>query len=165
MSDDRQGSLVARYYYAGLWDALFVRRLRNEARASMRDTSRIGIIRHMRWYMAKLREDWRSVIIMRVGGVRVGVLRLDLLDRISRDAVEVGLVIAPKWRGCGLGERALVHARVLAAHVFGATTVVAEIREENMASRCAFHKAGFEADEEQPSDGFVVMRALAARRP
>ncbi|MFP4322565.1 MAG: GNAT family N-acetyltransferase [Anaerolineales bacterium] len=81
-----------------------------------------------------------------VGDEKVGFLRFRAYDNalpagLAR-ACDIGVMIAPEWRGRGYGTQ-LVTLGTVFIHQQGWPVVVAEIREQNPASEALFAKAGY----------------------
>lgn len=70
-----------------------------------------------------------------------------LLAKNSK-AIEISIVIAPKFRGVGIGTRALIEIIPWIQNT-GFNEIVAEVKKENLRSAKAFLKAGYEELEEK----------------
>lgn len=139
---------------AGWRDCLRVRRWRNDpsTRMWMRDTSRVGLLRHLRWYWRTLRSGQRHLYVAEELGVRpisfwgnqrlvwrpVGTGRL---DAAGARTVEVDVVVAPGFRGAGRGRRII--GLLCERSPAQASVIVAHVRPDNEASLRAFEAAGF----------------------
>jgi pseudaminic acid synthase len=116
---------------------------------------------HVAWTRRLLDDGGRRQFIAEEAGAPVGALRLDV-DDDHREAV-ISIVLAPEARGRGLAAP-LVGAGLAAAAAVcpRARAVRALIRAENVPSRRAFARAGFQRAAEEP-DGVETWRAPLAR--
>jgi len=81
---------------------------------------------------------------------RVGFLRFEVMPHplgLRGTVIELSIVMAPAFRGRGLGTKAL-KAGLYYLQQKGADSVIAEVRRENLASLKIFEKAGFEKIQE-----------------
>ncbi len=106
-----------------------------ETRVQSRNTEPIDFDHHVHWLAGVLADPSRVLCVAEDNGVPVGSNRVDFGPR---DA-EVSWVIAPDFRGRGLG------AAMLAAvvKVFDAVPLRAEIRVDNAPSRRIAERCGF----------------------
>ena len=128
---------------AGWRDCWRLWRWRNHptTRPMMRNREAVGLIEHVRWFAAALRQPARVVYIALANGRPVGSGRIDFSE--SGRVAEFDIVVAPRWRGHGYGAE-IVRLLVDEAACAGAKTMVADIRNENFASLVAFEYAGFQ---------------------
>lgn len=124
-------------------DALLVWPWRNneETRRYFFDPSPVSLETHLGWWDQSLSDPQRVLLLGRLDGKEVGVIRYDLID--ERQA-KVSIYLNPEMTGLGLGEYLLRTGQhwLLQNHP-EIDTVAAEIMPENIASRHAFLAAGF----------------------
>ena len=106
----------------------------------MRNKASVGLVAHVRWFAATMRQPARMIYIAFVDGGPVGSGRLDFSD-LGRVA-ECGVIVAPRRRGYGYGVRIV---RLLADEALqcGAQKLIAVVRRSNFASIKCFQTAGF----------------------
>jgi RimJ/RimL family protein N-acetyltransferase len=99
---------------------------------------------HIVWYNNLLSSASRQIFIGEVLPDRspCGQVRFHLL---SPEEAEISIVIAPEWRGKGLGKK-IISAGVgkYLEEKPDVKTIIARIKPENAASKKVFHAAGFE---------------------
>ncbi|MCX7001474.1 MAG: GNAT family N-acetyltransferase [Candidatus Sumerlaeota bacterium] len=99
---------------------------------------------HIVWYNNSLSSTSRQIFIGEVlpDQSPCGQVRFDLL---SPEEAEISIVIAPEWRGKGLGKK-IISAGVEKFHVENPAvlTIIANIKPENAASKKVFQHCGFE---------------------
>ena len=120
---------------ATMADALDVLAWRNDplTRAMSRNQAEVAEAEHLAWFGRALENPNLLLLIGEADGEKAGMVRLDF-----RAETEVSINVNPALRGRGYGQ-ALLQAGVREA----AGSVVAEIRDENVASRRLFERAGF----------------------
>lgn len=79
-------------------------------------------------------------LFAKVQGERVAFIRFRPYK--ESDTCEISIVVAPEWRGKGIGTAILLQLRALVKDR-GYSEIYAEIKPENIASKKAFEKAGF----------------------
>ena len=116
-------------------DALDVLAWRNDSvtRAMSRNPAEIGREEHLAWFARALANPAMTLMIGEADGAKVGMVRFD-----RGDETEVSINVNPAFRGRGHG-LALLQAALAQA----SGRVVAEVREDNEASRRLFERAGF----------------------
>ncbi len=127
-------------------DSALLWRWRNDpaTRAASLNTTEVGEREHVQWIEDTLARPDRRLYVGIVGERPVATARLD----IENDAATVSVTVAPEQRGSGLGT-ALV--RAVSDEAFATTPVqrlVAVVKRDNVASRRAFARAGFELVED-----------------
>lgn len=95
---------------------------------------------HVRWLDACLADPNRLIRIAMEDDRPIGVFRL---DRVSEDTVVISLTLAASERGKGAGPRILQLAAQECKARFGAATIEARIKGDNVRSQKAFLKAGY----------------------
>lgn len=96
---------------------------------------------HEAWLEGVLGSDRQVLLIATDGDQPVGSVRF---DKTAAAEFEISLTTAPESRGQGLGRAMLVAASEYARGHLGAPSLVAEVKEENEASRRIFEDAGYE---------------------
>ncbi|HEY0436568.1 MAG TPA: GNAT family N-acetyltransferase [Phenylobacterium sp.] len=116
-------------------DALDVLAWRNDpvTRAMSRSREAVDEAAHMAWFERALADPKVTLLIGEEGGTKLGMVRFDHLQ-----ATEVSINVNPACRGQGRGQALLAAAL---AQVSG--EVVADVLEDNLASRRLFERAGF----------------------
>lgn len=106
---------------------------------------------HACWFATAVQDPGRRMRVALVDGVPVGTARVD----VRTGSGEVGIALAPEWRGKGLSTPLL---RALVADCAADPQVVdltARVHPENQASQKAFLATGFAAKRDE--DGFRVL--------
>ncbi|HEY4243370.1 MAG TPA: GNAT family N-acetyltransferase [Kofleriaceae bacterium] len=100
---------------------------------------------HAAWFAGRLRDAWSPIWIVEDRFMAVGVVRIDQISGVGR----ISIALAADARGRGVGRQAISSACTLWRR-----DVVAEIANDNAASRHCFEAAGFRAVER---DGDVTI--------
>lgn len=142
---------------AGLRDLLFVRRLRNDPISQKWSSTqeRIGIFRHIKWWLAR-RRSAELVFIVVLDGKRIGYTRC----RPGPDGIStISIALSSDFRGRGHGPEAIEKTVAAAAVLEGSKGWRAIAHSGNAASIRAFERAGFRLDpgRTQSSLGFVAL--------
>lgn len=99
---------------------------------------------HQRWFARVIVDPRRSLYIGRdsISGERVGMCRFDRAPERAQAVVSIN--VAPQWRGKGVGTLLLQEslARHRKEHP-STTTILAQIRSDNVASVRLFESSGF----------------------
>lgn len=119
-------------------DALDVLAWRNDplTRAMSRVQDVVEEASHGAWFSKAINDPRRTVLIGELDEQKIGMVRFD-----HGDETEISININPSFRGRGLGYQLLCAAL---AYVGG--PIVAEIRDDNIASLRLFERAGFVCD-------------------
>jgi RimJ/RimL family protein N-acetyltransferase len=115
-------------------------------------TDPIALSEHQAWLAASLRNPDRRLLVGSIGAEPVGTVRFDRLDD---GAQRVSIAISPEWRRRGVG-RALQRA---ACREVAPSRLIAEIRENNVASRRIFRGCGFRRSSHDAARGIGVYTA------
>ncbi|MGQ0826031.1 MAG: GNAT family N-acetyltransferase, partial [Actinomycetota bacterium] len=112
----------------------------------------VTIDEHKAWYRRAISDPGLRLRIAEYAGAPIATVRVDIECGVG----EVGVALAPQWRGRGLGALVLraLHEDVLADPQVAA--LVARIHPQNVPSRRAFAGVGFVADD-GADDGFDVL--------
>jgi UDP-2,4-diacetamido-2,4,6-trideoxy-beta-L-altropyranose hydrolase len=104
-------------------------------------TDLISPAAHHAWFQAKLAnvEECRFYIMETTTGVPVGQVRFDRTD----DGWEISYLVAPGFRGRGLGRRVLGAGLDHLAATEPASVVVGRVKEDNVSSQRVFQSLGF----------------------
>ncbi|WP_264842356.1 GNAT family N-acetyltransferase [Caldinitratiruptor microaerophilus] len=100
----------------------------------------ISLSIHERWFTQSLRSPHRQLYVIEVDSAPAGSLRFDAK---GEGEAEISIVIASGFRGMGVGAAVLKQAQKLAA-TLGYKRLFARVKVENIPSRRAFEKAGFQ---------------------
>ena len=132
-------------------DALDVLIWRNDplTRAMSRTQEEVEQQAHVAWFNRALNDGASTLLIGEVEGEKVGMVRFD-----HGVATEVSININPLCRGRGLGHELLAEALSWAKG-----DLVAVIKDENLASRRLFERAGFELRETTDGLGRYIRHA------
>lgn len=117
------------------------------ARAASFDTAPIAFETHQSWFQQSLQRPDRHLFVVLADAHEAGVVRLDVTDGVGT----VSINLAPAWRGCGVGPRALGALADIAFGRLGIRRMEARVKADNGASLAAFQKAGFVAVAPGPS--------------
>jgi UDP-2,4-diacetamido-2,4,6-trideoxy-beta-L-altropyranose hydrolase len=101
---------------------------------------------HVSWYRAKLRAAETRIWILECQGVPVGQIRY---DRLTPDVAQISYVVAPGWRGRGVGTQLLVQSSPLACAELAVQRLQGVTFAANMASAQAFRRAGYQVVKEE----------------
>ena len=123
-------------------DARLLLEWRNDAatRAASFSGREVPWEEHRTWFKESLADPSRHIFIALDEGRPVSVVRFDA--RAGGEA-EVHVIVAPAARGRGVATRVLRAACELASRELGYVEIIARIKEDNVASRRAFARAGF----------------------
>ena len=127
---------------AGPEDASEILRWRNdvETRSMSRNGAVIGEEQHQAWFSRVVKDPLRILVVGIYLGERVGMVRF---DRDQEEFWQTNIVIAPEWRGRGLGRLFLDAAAKYLLSKHPEAFLVAEIKISNAASRRLFSSLGF----------------------
>lgn len=126
--------------------SLFQWRNHDEVRRFSHQSSPIPWASHQDWFELSLRNPDRYILIGEKNGVPVGVLRFDLQSNSGSARTDwiVSIYRVPNVSDKGLGSKLLdAGSYWLMKREPEAESIVAEILQENIASRKAFEKAGY----------------------
>ena len=108
-------------------------------------TGKISYESHVRWFNQSLKNPARKIFIaLDEDGNKIGQVRFDDIDGGPDDSAEVGIVVSPSFRGKGIGTSLLVEGCRHYLNNYEKDTIIAKIRDENIASTKIFTRAGFE---------------------
>ena len=99
----------------------------------------IGREEHARWFGAKVDDPGVRLRVAMVQGEAVGIVRVDVRDGSG----EVGIAVAPAFRGQGFGTALLEALLADVATDPQVVTLTASVHEGNTASMRAFARVGF----------------------
>lgn len=126
-------------------DALDLLAWRNDplTRAMSRNSQEVAAASHMAWFERALTNPDLTLLIGEDGGEKVGMVRFD-----HGPETEVSININPACRARGYG-----HALLSQGIAAVGGEVFAEIKDENLASRRIFERAGFALVEQRGDRG------------
>lgn len=111
-----------------------------EVRRNSFQTKQISLDEHKKWYDLKMKSKDSLFYILMYNDIPAGQIRLEL-EGVSAC---VNYSIAPAFRGKGLGKEMLRLAeKELKENYSYITRLVAEVKEENDASKRAFEREGY----------------------
>lgn len=124
-------------------DIIFSWRNHPDIRRHFFEPREIPYAEHKAWFEASLEREDRILLVGWQSDQPVGVIRFDFLDG-GWEKAEIDIYVAPKWHGRGLGACMLNEGVRWVTQRTKAMTLVAKVKEENVASVATFRKSGFE---------------------
>ena len=123
-------------------DAAAIWRLRStcEVRAVSRRRHALDPLEFEREIVASIENPDAEVLVVEVEGRTAGYVRIEPREP---EEFEIGIALAARWRGRGLGPRVIAEATRDFLATRPAAAVVALTRPENVASTRAFEAAGY----------------------
>lgn len=117
---------------------------------------------HTKWFSSRLKDSATLLFVIESDGEPVGQVRFELCE----DTAEIGYSLASVFRGRGLGSEMLNLAfGALAAGSDRSLSLVARVKEGNIASNKVFNKLGFDVQERDGEEGVIVYtRSLLTRQ-
>lgn len=106
-----------------------------DVRARSRRAEAVAYVQHARWFARRLADGVAPIWVIEEHGRPSGVVRL---DPVERGRARISIALAASARGRGIG-RAAVAAACRSWH----GPIVAEIFDDNLASRACFAACGF----------------------
>lgn len=124
-------------------DLRFLWECRNdpESRANSRNTDVILWDEHVAWATGMLADPDRAAVIGMSGQEPAGTVRF---DRNSKGVARISIIVAPAFRGCGIGSKLLERSCTYIAQSGFADVFEAEVKAGNRVSRRLFEALGFE---------------------
>lgn len=155
-------SLILRKAAADDSRDLWLWRNDEQTRRYSRTTDVVAWPRHDAWYREKLKDCGSQILVALDGGVRIGMIRFDQIDK---DRFRANIAIAPAVRGRGLGRAILRLGCDWHIQEYWDATIVAEVRIENIASQRIFEANGFHRNlDQQQSEFQMYVKAPADSR-
>jgi RimJ/RimL family protein N-acetyltransferase len=112
-----------------------------EARKFSLNTGKITYEKHIQWFDSSLNNPARTIYIALCNMNKIGQIRFDEMD----DTARVSIIVKDDERGKGYGKEIIQDGtRKYLSEKKRIRKVIAEIKPENVASRRAFEKAGYE---------------------
>ncbi len=123
-------------------DAELILKWRNDEKTRENSFSSdvIALDDHIKWLSRKLEDPKCHMYMLEDDGEAVGNIRLDILD--NDDVGEISYMIAPDKRGQGYG-KAILSLVEDKAREHGIKTLTGLVKDENVASKKCFEKAGY----------------------
>src|SRR3989338_9939211 len=109
-------------------------------RANSFQTSEIKWEEHSSYWTMRLADKTNYSYIAVLEGTDAGLVRL---DKKESGEYEINILIAPGFRGKGLGIATIAETKKIAAG-FGITRLIARVKPDNVPSQKIFEKNGFE---------------------
>jgi UDP-2,4-diacetamido-2,4,6-trideoxy-beta-L-altropyranose hydrolase len=109
---------------------------------------------HLDWYADKLRAAETRIWILEYRGIPVGQIRY---DRLAHDLAQISYVVAPGWRGRGIGSQLLTKSSPPACAELGVHRLQGITFVDNIASVRAFHRAGYRVEKEEDIEGHACL--------
>jgi RimJ/RimL family protein N-acetyltransferase len=104
-----------------------------ESRRASRNPDLISIDDHKNWYKKALIDPGKSLYVIEDDGQAVGYCRVEGQEN------EVSVALLPKFRGRGIGSKAIISL----SDLFPGKRLKAVVKSDNIQSRKAFEKAGY----------------------
>jgi len=111
-----------------------------ETRRNSFNTGYIPFNEHEKWFTSALKDQNKRLMMIEEEEI-IGVVRFDLSP--TEKSAEVNINLNPLKRGKGIGSKALVTSCEYAFDNLGLETLIANIKDSNVASIKAFSKIGF----------------------
>lgn len=113
---------------------------------------------HRNWMVEKLRDKDCHIWVAEESSCPVGTVRA---QRRTQGGAELGITIAPEFRGQGLASFLIQKAVRRATQIWGESQMLALIKPQNESSIKAFEDAGFEFDGRTTVNGCDAVRYIA----
>lgn len=154
--EDRRRGLHLRP--ADAQDCRFLYELRNDplVRAGSFHTEEIPYEQHQKWYEQKRKNENCRIYILEDAGAPVGQVRADRDER--GESAEISYAIAERARGKGYASWMLAAAEKQLSEKGFCRELLAEVKNDNIASQKVFQKLGYE--EQREDYGFSYRRAI-----
>ena len=108
------------------------------------NTSPFSFDEHQTWFKQKRQSSQTTIYIGCYKGHKVGVIRFE----DEKDGIKVNVMLNPDYIGKGLGTRLIeLGVEKLKQQNKTGKAIIAEIKEDNVASQKAFEKAGFKKND------------------
>lgn len=114
-----------------------------EVRSNSYSNDKISFEKHREWFLKKLNSDDCYFYLFLLNGEPIGQVRIDKNDQET----VIGISIDKNHRGKSFGEKMLVQSTNDYLSEHKSATLIAYIKEENIASLKSFRKAGFSNEE------------------
>jgi RimJ/RimL family protein N-acetyltransferase len=124
-------------------DATAIWELRNspDVRATSRRRHELDRVEFEQEIAAAIDDPRAEVLVVEVDGETAGYVRIEPRD--TDDEFEIGIAVAPAWRGQGIGTSAIAEATDVFLESRPDAEIVALVRPENAGSARAFESAGY----------------------
>lgn len=122
-------------------DCRFLFELRNEdeVRKNSFQTDMISYEQHQAWFQRKMRDADTRIYILLLEEVRAGQTRIDIVNRQA----EISYALCREARGYGYGKWMLTEIERMLTEESLCAELVAEVKQENIASRRIFQALGY----------------------
>lgn len=126
-----------------------------ETQANSRSTAPVPRDAHARWMMMNVMQGYPAHLVMIAEAEQLGSVGVVRFDSHKQDGMhyDVGITIAPEYRGEGLATPVLTEA----CEYMSEFTLHAEVKMDNVASRRLFERCGFE-EVSRSSDYLILER-------
>ncbi|MBW2996317.1 GNAT family N-acetyltransferase [Candidatus Woesearchaeota archaeon] len=114
---------------------------------------------HKKWFRESLKNPNRKIFIIVFEGKDIGQARF---DRQDINSAEISISIISDYRGRGLGSKVIKEACRFAFFKLGYRGIIAQIKNNNIASSKSFSKAGFV--EKEKKNNLVVMELMEIKK-
>ena len=107
---------------------------------------------HEKWFNDSIKNKNRQIFIaFNKENEKIGQIRFDK----NKDKAEIGITIAPEFRGKGYGSKVIKKACEVYLNNYDVSNLIAKIKKSNPSSLKAFEKAGFIEDKDY--ENFIEM--------
>lgn len=122
-------------------DCVFLYELRNEKEVRQNSfcTEEIGFQEHRTWFEKKMQDRNTCIYILEYGEDRIGQVRVD----IAGEEAEISYALCKSARGHGYSKWMLKEAQKNVMEVFGKKKFIADVKEDNIASRKVFQSLNY----------------------
>lgn len=109
---------------------------------------------HVRWFEQTLASPDAALWILETTNGPVGQIRFER----AGDSAEISLSVDPAHQGQGYGSALLSLSLTAACERLAVSTLFGIVKKDNVASRRAFERSGFEAADTLDREGFACIR-------
>jgi RimJ/RimL family protein N-acetyltransferase len=124
-------------------DLIFSWRNHPDVRRHFFEPKEIPYAEHKQWFEDSLKKPGRTLLLAWQEDRPVGVIRFDFPEGRSEKA-EIDIYVAPGCHGLGIGKQILAQGEEWVRQNTGVSTLVAKIKQENLASIAMFESCGFQ---------------------
>lgn len=136
-------------------DNLFKWRNHPDVRKHSFNTKVISWQEHKEWFYSKIKDPNTKIYVATLGKDKIGVIRFEIED----DSAKVSVNLNPDFLGKGLGSKIIkLGTKKFLQEAKVRKGIAAEIKEDNIASKKVFSKAGYVIEKEMKGKSIYVKR-------
>ena len=110
---------------------------------------------HKKWFYSKIKDPNTKIYVATLGKDKIGVIRFEIED----DSAKVSVNLNPDFLGKGLGSKIIkLGTKKFLQEAKVRKGIAAEIKEDNIASKKVFSKAGYVIEKEMKGKSIYVKR-------